>query len=186
VAEYTLDEMREQAVKAARYFGRGMEGFDRTFLSVRSGEVVIVVARGSSAEKLAKFVEKGGLGKVAAGVEDVQPPAEPAQPQTESSERASSASASSGTTGPAPGSDPAKPVLIAVYHAPKEEFARKGGNIHLHVLSDAKLGRRERKTGECLCQKKRGSKERVPQPGQTRMCAECVKVAEDNGLAWTL
>jgi hypothetical protein len=186
VAEYTLDEMREQAVKAGLYFARGMEGFDKTFIALRARGTLVVIARDSSAEKLAEFVEKGGLGKVAAGVEDVQPPAEPAQPQTESSERASSASASSGTTGPAPGSDPAKPVLIAVYHAPKEEFARKGGNIHLHVLSDVKLGRRERKTGECLCQKKRGSKEQMPKPGQTRMCAECVKIAEQNGLEWTL
>src|SRR4051794_14363427 len=121
--EYTLDEMRAQARKAALYFERGLEGFSREFISVRSGETVVVVARGAAGVKLARFVEEGGVGLVRGGVENV------------------AATPNGGTA------TPAGVALIALYHEPKEEFAKKGGNIHLHVLADVKLGRRVRKTG---------------------------------------
>lgn len=77
-------------------------------------------------------------------------------------------------------------VLIALYHAPSEEFANKPGNIHLHVLNDAVLGRRVRKSGECLCSKKRGSKQQSVPPGAFKVCVECERVAAEFGLGWTL
>jgi hypothetical protein len=76
-------------------------------------------------------------------------------------------------------------VLIPRYHEPSGEFAGRQGNVHLHVLNDATLGRRVRKSGECLCGKKRGKNERAPD-GQTAMCDECVRVAEEHELSWAL
>jgi hypothetical protein len=74
-------------------------------------------------------------------------------------------------------------VLIARYHEPSGEFAGRQGHVHLHVLDDATIGRRTRKSGECLCGKKRGKNERTPE-GNADMCGECVRVAEANGLTW--
>lgn len=78
-------------------------------------------------------------------------------------------------------------VLIPLYHAPSDEFANKLGHVHLHVLHDAKLGRRVRKSGECLCSKKRGSRQQTPPDGVTHtVCTECKHVADEFGLEWTL
>jgi hypothetical protein len=84
-------------------------------------------------------------------------------------------------------------VLIPRYHMPSGEFAHKTGHVHLHVLNDAKIGRRVRKSGECLCGKKRGQNERSPEEAASKLgtpfseanlCGECRRVAEGAGLTW--
>jgi hypothetical protein len=178
VPEYTLDEMRDQARKAAVYFERGMEGFpDAAFISVRSGDTVVVVARREAGEKLAEFVEEGELGTVTKGVEDVHQQGRVAEGlgaglQTQND---------GGSTPPAP-SLPV--VLLPCFHEPSGEYRGKGGQVHLHTLSDHTFGRRVRKAGECLCSKKRGSRERTPTPDETKMCGECASVAKEHNLTW--
>jgi hypothetical protein len=76
-------------------------------------------------------------------------------------------------------------VLVPRYHEPTGEFAGRQGHNHLHVLDAAKLGRRARKSGECLCSKKRGSSEKPPEES-AEMCGECARVAEEHGLTFTL
>jgi hypothetical protein len=76
-------------------------------------------------------------------------------------------------------------VLIPRYHEPTGEFAGRQGHNHLHVLDDVKLGRRARKSGECLCGKKRGNSEQPPEES-AEMCGECTRVAEEHGLTFTL
>lgn len=71
------------------------------------------------------------------------------------------------------------------YHAPSDAYPNTKGSVHLHVQRDVTLGRRVRKKGECLCQKKRGSNEQPPD-GKTNMCGECVKVAVEHEIAWSL
>jgi hypothetical protein len=76
-------------------------------------------------------------------------------------------------------------LLDPRYHAPSDAYPNSKGSVHLHVQRDVTLGRRVRKKGECLCQKKRGSKEQPPD-GKTNMCGECVKVAAEHEIAWSL
>ena len=194
MAEYTLDEMREQAVKAARYFAIGMEGFERSYIAVKAQDTVIVVARGPSAEKLARVIDEGRLGEVTAGVEDATGAVHLTGPKVSGGDPAevlpavSRAETQSGLNDP--GGSPTSPperavVLIPQMHESSDPQFKGKGKIHLHVLHDAKLGRRERRSGEALCSKKHGSNERTPEDHETEMCGECVKVAADNGIAWS-
>jgi hypothetical protein len=188
VPDYSIAEAREQATKAARYFERVLDEHGQDFIVVRSNDTLLVVASKDAREKLQTFITDGGIGKVTAGVEDVNATGsndklsegDPVEVRPSDS-RAESQAALNG-----PGGSPTSPsepvLLIARYHEPQD---RGTGNVHLHALKDMKLGRRERKLGECLCSKKHGSKEIDPE-GKTKMCEECVKVAAQNDLAWTL
>lgn len=161
--EYTLEEVREQARKAGVYFGKTLVEHNCTVIAVETSGVVIVVAIDQAGQRLERLVKEQKLNTPGAKKKhrvqhDIDPP-----PPVEQ-----------------------EVILIPRYHEPSGEFAKKKAHVHLHVLNDAKLGRRVRKSGECLCGKKHGSKERTPQPGETTMCAECMKVATENGLTWTL
>lgn len=200
-AEYTLDEMREAAKRGVRYFATGMAGFSKTFIAVRTSDTMMVVATGASAEMLKEFVEGGGIGKVTAGVEDVDRVVHTQGGVAEGQGAGLQTQNDGGSSPPAPSIPapaaaipasteiapiPPETVVIALYHEAGEEYRGKGGNVHLHVLADVKLGRRERKTGECLCSKKKGTRERTPEPNETKMCGECVKVAKEHGLRWAM
>lgn len=153
---YEIDEAREQAIKAAKYFARVLtrEGSMETYLAANVGGVTIVVAIRDSGEKLEDALVNGRL--LGEGTRINKPAGQK------------------------------NVILIPRMHAPPPEFANRPGNIHLHVLSGVQLDRRERKSGEALCSKKHGSNERAPEPGETAMCPECVKVAEEFNLDWSL
>lgn len=157
--EYTVQEAEEQVCKAGAYFGEVLERNERTFIAVNVDGTTIVVARGIDGKKLERAIKRDGLFGP-----DVTVNKAPKQK-------------------PAP--EPVNVTLIPRYHAPSDEYPNSKGSVHLHVLHDVTLGRRVRKSGECLCGKKRGSRERSPD-GETNMCAECVKVATDHGIAWSL
>lgn len=176
--EYTLDEMRDKAEKMARYFETGMSGFGRNFVAVHSGGTVLVIATGEAGERLREVIESDGIGVATVGVEDVN-----------GSGSQTSSSGSQTETQPAPSeskSGSSDVVLIPMYHEPPPERRNKPGHIHLHALNGVTLGRRVRASGECLCGKKRGSSETTDIPDGVTPCPECVKVAADNGIAWSL
>lgn len=159
--EFTIAEAEEQAVKAGVYFGEVLERHGEGFIAVRVGDATIVVAVGLHARRLERaLTKKQALGKgVAVTIPRVPLPK------------------------PAPAALDVR--LVPMYHAPSDEYPNSRGSVHLHVGADVTVGRRVRKAGECLCTKKRGSRQRLPQ-GETNMCGECVKVAAEHGILWTL
>jgi hypothetical protein len=179
VADYTLDEITDQVRKASRYFGRALAEQDRGFFAAQVDGVVLVVARNTSAEMLAEAIEqRAALGPGAVVNRDKPTPTPTPTPEPEPT--------------PEPRGRELQPrdlvTLIPMYHRPPPEHASKRGNVHLHTLNDAKLGRRERFSGECLCSKKHGSGEESVSD-ETRnftMCEECVRVARENGVEWSL
>lgn len=199
--EYTLDEMRGAAKRGARYFATGMSEFSKTFIAVRSADTMMVVATGASAEMLREFVEGGGIGEVTSGVEDVDRVVHTQGGVAERQGAGLQTQNDGGSSPPAPSIPapaaavpastetvviPPESVVIPLYHEAGEEYRGRGGNVHLHVLADVKLGRRERKTGECLCSKRKGTRQRTPEPNETKMCGECVKVAKEHELRWEM
>jgi hypothetical protein len=197
-AEYTVEEANVQAVKAARYFGTVLARHSRTVIAVEIDGVTIVVAREPDGGKLAAAVE-GAAGifgpdyKVnrltRTQAETVVPP-EPNRGVTMSAAPDEPVDAGAGrdenlVAPAAPGEPVQVVVLVPMYHVPPPEHNQKPGHVHLHVLNDAKLGRRFRKSGESICWKKKGSNQRLPD-GETTMCKECVRVAAQNNLEWKL
>lgn len=161
MADHTLEEMREQALRAARYFGTGLEKHKQGWTGVLLDGVVFIAARGERADALVGVIEEEGLFG-----SDVHLDRPGGQQQETVITRPDV-------------------VLVPLYHAPPPEHATKTGHVHLHTLATVELGRRTRQSGECLCSKKHGSDERTVH-GESDMCAECVKIAADNGIAWSL
>jgi hypothetical protein len=172
--------VNEQMRKAAAFFGNVLEHHRMGKLAASVNGVAIVVARGKAVDALMVLLTEAREGEPFLPVGfsfDQEPKPEP-----------------SGNDPEEPGESGDEPQhagpLIPRYHVPGSQVypgSRGGqvGNVHLHVTADMTLGRRKRKKGECLCSKRNGSDERPPQ-GETKMCEECVKVAADNGLAWSL
>lgn len=147
-----IEEAEDQMRKAGVYFGRVLRFYARDRLAARVDDVVIVVAQGDAANRLTELVEGGDEPFLKHGV-SVDP----------------------------------ESALDLRYHVPTSQTwqGSRGaakGNVHLHVKGDVTLGRRKRKAGECLCSKKHGTYERPPDPTDTNLCPECVRVAETNGL----
>jgi hypothetical protein len=186
VTTHTLDEAREQIVKAGAYFGRVLEEHEATHLVVRARGVTVVVARGEPGEKLEAALADGVLGVEA----KVQRPIDEQVAEIQAAHDAHTYELTEEAVLEQFGETFAPKVLTPMYHVPSSQTwqgsaGAQSGNIHLHVNEDMKLGRRTRKKGECLCSKKRGTFERAPE-GETKMCGECVKVATDNGFVWRL
>lgn len=185
--------VNEQMRKAAGFFGRVLAHHKMGKLAARVDDVAILVVRGEeSIVWLERLLTDDGDGEQ-----------EPFLPLGFSFDREHSESIDSHdsidsheglgsqTSSPESQTDDEPPVALEPrYHVPGSQVypGSRGaavGNVHLHVSADVKLGRRSRKAGECLCSKKHGSFERKPE-GETKMCDECVKVAADNGLTWSL
>lgn len=166
-----MDEAREQMRKAGAYFGTVLRENGRPedkVIACRVNGVTIVIAEEPDGGPLERWTNEHYR-----HVTVEHPPAE-------------------GMPSPAaPAPAEQKVVLIPRYHVPSSQVypgSRGGheGNVHLHVLHDVKLKRRVRTSGQCLCSKKKGSNERSPEVTETKMCPECVKVAADNGIEWSL
>lgn len=76
------------------------------------------------------------------------------------------------------------------HHVPRSQIwpGSRGlthGLVHLHVMEPFASGRLKREVGECLCSKKRGSMERLPEPGEVLFrCEVCAARATRYGLLW--
>lgn len=201
--------------KAAAYFGKVLVANNKQFLAATVAGVSLVVAIDDQGERLRKLIEddkffgeSGHMDKPPAPTSRIVGPLTPdSEGQGASTGQPSSPATATSASDTLPDPEP-EPVLveslaqfdetfgpptgplIPLYHVPGSQVwegsrGRAAGNVHLHVTSDMQLGRRTRQKGECLCSKKHGSYERPP-TGEKTMCAECVKVADDNGLSWTL
>lgn len=178
MAEYTIRELEAQAVKAGRYFARGLSEHKKSRLGFRVGDVVVVVARDVDADELARRIEEGEWMNV--DLPSGERLAEVGEPVTESESVASGGQARPvGTGSPTSAAPSISAQLVPRFHEPQD---RGKGSLHLHVKTDMVLGRRVRAAGQCLCSKKRGSAERPATAADTTWCSECVKVATDNGL----
>lgn len=170
MVDHSVAEAEDKILKSAPYFGSVLRKAGRSngFLACNVNGTTMVVAVGTSGETLERMLLARDIFEPEDEVVIHRPPAVRAVPDMHEVHEE-------------------KPVvLIPRYHAPGGEFANKPGNVHLHVLHDATLGRRKRKSGECLCSKKKGSHERSPEPGETTVCTECMKVAKDNAIEWSL
>lgn len=156
MAEFTITEAQDQARKAGKYFARVLSEHGSGFLACEVDGTTLVVAVGDRGKRLQQAIEEEKL------LGDATIQHDPGE-----------------VTVPRP------VVLVPRYHRPTGEFAGREGHVHLHVLDDAKLGRRVRKSGECLCGKKRGSHEEPPEEHR-EMCGECVRVAEEHSLTFQL
>jgi hypothetical protein len=175
VPSYSKEEAQQQLRKSAAYFGEVLRGFGREFLAARVDGVTIIVATGDKAAVLEHWVVNSGIFGAGAHVDTPEGRVTAVTPMKVWEP---------GTSTPKPAGE--QVVLIPRYHEPGSEWKNKQGHVHLHVLNDAKIGRRMRDSGECLCSKKRGSHERAPREGEREMCAECVRVAQEAGLEWSL
>lgn len=176
----SLTEMRDQMLKAGRYFRRGLDEQGKkvivVHLSDESGSLLVAVAAHDEAAHLAELIRDDGRLRIEeVTFEGERRPVEPArtfEPGVET--RLNTGNELDNIT----------IVLTALYHEPGEKSYGKQGHVHLHlpVGRDFKIGRRARRGGECLCAKKRGSRERPPTADETTMCPECVEVAAREGL----
>lgn len=180
--DHSVTEAQDKLLKSAPYFGTVLRKSSKSFLACNVAGTTMVVAVGKDGEMLEQMLVSGDIFEYD-DIEIHHPPTE--QQPTSEPEPISTPSpqASEGVEKPV--------VLIPRYHVPGSQvWAGSGGkaegNVHLHVLHDVTLGRRVRKSGQCLCSKKKGSYERAPEPTETKMCAECVKVADANGISWSL
>jgi hypothetical protein len=171
--------IEEQARKAATWFGKAVREHGQRKMAFEQDGTLIVIADGPAAQLLRILLDKEDF--LPHGVSMVKPPVAPVR--TALSEAVET-----------PKPDAVKLIEGALeprYHIPGSQVyegsrGKAKGNIHLHVTGDMTLGRRARTRGQCLCSKKNGSMERPPDPDEKKMCPECVKVAADNGLAWSL
>lgn len=187
VAEHTAQEIAEQARKACRYFGAGLEKNGKGFFAVEVDGVILAVARGEKAKLMEEGIMERALLGPGAVIHRAPPPAAPEEPPAAEPEPEAQDGPGDHTALLRPLEPVEEVVLIPMYHSPPPEHAKKRGHVHLHVLNDAKLGRRERRSGECLCSKKHGSDERLVDDESRRfdMCEECVRVARENGITWS-
>lgn len=63
MAEHSIEEMRAQAVKAGRYFGKGLKGQSGEYLAFDCGGSLIFVTRadGKVGAKMRAMLEEGGF-----------------------------------------------------------------------------------------------------------------------------
>lgn len=177
MSEVSVQAAREQAIKAAAFFARVLREEGVEYLAVKVDDVVIVVGVGDAVGRMDEALRLGGVFGHTGGWQG------PSHEQIRAVLDPPVAVGEGGTDRlPKVVLTPVDGVLIPRFHAPSE---RGTGSVHLHALVPLQLGRRTRAVGECLCSKKRGSKERSPD-GESNMCAECVRLAGQHGLAWSL
>jgi hypothetical protein len=61
VSEIDLEQVREQTIKATRYFRRILEQSQKTIICGRQDDVVIVIARAEEADRVEKAVSEVSL-----------------------------------------------------------------------------------------------------------------------------